>query len=96
MMIPTKGNFFTAVDGTEHNTFAKDGPIHFEAKPNLGPKTFASFLLDKDEEPSPVPIVVERKSIALLNSPENFCHPLPPRPSGMKMNPFRPPNPKVV
>jgi len=91
-----KGNFFTAVDGTEHNTSAKDGPIHFEAKPNLGPKSFVSFLVDEDEEPSLVPTVAERKSTTLLNSQENFCHPLPPRPSGMKMNPFRLPNPKVV
>jgi hypothetical protein len=93
---PTKGNLFTAKVGTEHNTSAKDGPVHFEAKPKLGLNTFTSFLVDEDEEPCLLPTVAKRKSTALHNSPENFCHPHPPRPSGMIMKPFQLPKPNTV
>jgi hypothetical protein len=86
-------NSAAAMAGTNLNTSAKEGPVHFGAKPKLDWTAFTSFFSENEEEPLPLPTGPERKSTTFLSSSENLIQPHPPRPSGIIMNPFQPPNP---
>jgi hypothetical protein len=88
-------NSFATMAGTDLNTSAKEGPVHFGAKPKLGWTAFTSFFSEEEEEPLPLlplPIGPERKSTTFLSSSENLIQPHPALPSGITMNHFRPPN----
>jgi hypothetical protein len=89
------GNDFTAETESDLNTYTKEGPVQYGAEPDLDPSSFPSFLSEVDKEPNLQPTVAERKSAAILSLPENSCQPHPPRPSRIKMTPFRPPIPKA-
>jgi hypothetical protein len=61
------GNAFAAMVESDLNTSAKEGPVHFEAKPRVGRTPFTTFFSNVDEEPSPKLIETERKSTTFLN-----------------------------
>jgi hypothetical protein len=90
------GNVFATVVESNLKISAKEGPVHFGAKPRVGRTSFTAFFSNVDEEQSPQPTETERKSTTFLSWSENLSHPHPPRPSGIRMDPFRPPNPNVV
>jgi len=90
------GDSITAVTKPDLNTSVKEGPDHLEAKLKLDPSSFPSILFDEDEEPNLRLAMTKRKSTAFLSSQENLSQAHPPWPSGIWMNPLRPPNPKVA
>jgi len=78
---------FAAEVEPDLNTSAKEGPVHFGAKPRVGQTSFTVFFSDEDEEPSPQPSETEKNSTIFLSSSENLSHPHPSWPSGIKIDP---------
>jgi hypothetical protein len=60
------GNTFAAVVESNLNTFAKEGPVHFGAKPRVGRTPITTFFSDVDEELSLQHTETERKFICSM------------------------------